>query len=515
MEITNMKIRFKFNNTQMKIGFDGKLHNRENKYNTEEPAFCEIDLDLLNLLYSFFPPEMNIFKNINKGRKKFPDFENQVYEDGAGIPRLLPANGHDVYNYIARYGAANFQIQTIMKLDGRLDTEKLIKAVRLSIDAEPVFGCRFIENDPPYWKRMDDLDNIKFCSFEETDNPDEAVQRFLDSTYSMDTDPMVKLHLISSGSSDTLCLKVNHTCCDGTGTKEYLHLLSDIYSNIDQENGVFEPTPSKRSRNDQDRLFSTLGIKDPESAWSTKGEIPKMLWTFPWEQGQPNIARTAICRFPNGFIDVMSTYGKAKGASINDILLTALYRTMFGISEPPCDTPMHISMTVDLRRYLPNQKTDAIRNFSGGIDSCIPRIENEPFEGTLSRIASMMSEIKNGRPGLQSAVGLERVEKGNFFETMSYYRKAGKSLTYTDEFAPVLSNLSYIDKAFIKFGKNVVTDTYIVPPALSAPGVLLCASTYNGIISIAVSYYESQVSRENIEGFLDLIKKEIMEGCTL
>ena len=139
---------------------------------------------------------------------------------------------------------ANFQIQAIMKLDGRLDFDKLSRAVRLSVDAEPVFGCRFVENDPPYWKRLDNIDKIKFCSFEETDNPDEAIQRFLESPLDMDNDPMVKVKLIRSDQYDTLCLKINHACCDGAGTKEYIQLLSEIYSCIDQENDIFIPKPS-------------------------------------------------------------------------------------------------------------------------------------------------------------------------------------------------------------------------------------------------------------------------------
>lgn len=500
-----MKIRINFDNTHIGLGYGGKVKNLGKRKDEGEPAFCEIDLNLLHNLFKFFPPIISDY-NINR----YSYLNAQTYEDAAGIPKLLPANGHDVYNYVARYGAANFQIQTIMRLDGRLDPEKLKRAVRLSLDVEPVFGCRFIEHDPPYWKRLDTLDSMEFCTFEKTDNMDDSVQSFLDSSFSMDTDPKIKIKLISTDSYDSLCLKVNHTCCDGTGTKEYLQLLSDIYNSLDQGDGEYIPKPNVRNRSDQDRLFRTLGIINPETAWNTDVEVPEMLWTFPWMQGQPVNARTALCRFPKGYIDTLSAYGKKRGASINDLLLTALYRAMFEISQPEYGIPMHISMTVDLRRYLPDQKTKAIRNFSGGIDSKIARIQNESFEGTLSRIVPMMNEIKNGRPGLQSAVGLERVEKANFFETLSYYGNSGRSLTYTDEFAPVLSNLSYISKSLLRFGETTVTDAYIVPPTLSAPGMLLCVSSYNGILTIAASYYEAQARREDIERLYGLIKRELI-----
>lgn len=508
-----MKIRIKFDNTKMNIDSNGKIKSRKNKNNPGEAAFLDIDLDVLSKLYRLFPNK-NLLNNINKPNRDIPDFNSQTYEEGTGIPKLFRANGHDVYNYIARYGIANFQIQTVLKFDSRLDPDKLKKAVRLSIDAEPILGCRFMENNPPYWVRLKDIDNVNFCSFETVDDMDEAVQRFLDSPFSMDKDPLVKLKLISSGGFDTLCVKTNHTCCDGSGTKEYIQLLSDIYSCIDQDNGIYVPKPRISTRKDQDTLFSTLGIEDPESAWDSSTDIPELLWTFPWKQGKPNNAHSAICRLPSGYIDVMYKYGKTKGASINDILLAALYRAMFELSQPECGIPMHIAMTVDLRRYLPDQKAEAIRNFSGGIDSKLPRIADETFEKTLSRVVIMMDKIKAKHPGLQSAIGLERVETGDFYDTMAFYRKGGESLTYTDEFAPVLTNAGFISNPLIKFGKATVNDAYFIPPAITAPGILLCVSSYNEIMSFTVSYYGTQARPEDIDRFLNQIKKEVMEGCS-
>ncbi len=111
-------------------------------------------------------------------------------------------------NNIARFGLANFQIQLVMQLDGTIDFDKLDRAVRLSVDQEPVFGCRLVENHPPYWKPLENIDAIEFCSFEETANLDEAVQKYVESPLDMDKDPMIKLRLIRAGSKDTLCIKI-------------------------------------------------------------------------------------------------------------------------------------------------------------------------------------------------------------------------------------------------------------------------------------------------------------------
>ncbi|WP_160328949.1 hypothetical protein [Syntrophomonas wolfei] len=47
------------------------------------------------------------------------------------------------------------QIQAVITFDQHLDTEVLKAAVMLSLDAEPVLGCRFVEDEKrPYWQRF-------------------------------------------------------------------------------------------------------------------------------------------------------------------------------------------------------------------------------------------------------------------------------------------------------------------------------------------------------------------------
>jgi NRPS condensation-like uncharacterized protein len=546
-----MKIEFKSDNTKIKISYEGLLDdnskdkllktisdiykNKDNplevildfykiKNNPFETMFSKSDLDLYKEIYQKFPYNIiSFYKDINKAFEKYINMNKPDYENAEDKPDILPANGHDIFNYIARYGMANFQIQAIMQLDGRLDFDKLSRAVRLSVDAEPVFGCRFVESDSPYWRRLDNIDKIQFCFFEETDNPDEAIQSFLESPLDMDNDPMVKVKLIRSDQYDTLGIKINHACCDGAGTKEYIQLLSEIYSHIDQDNDAFVPEPRIGGRKDQDRLFSELGITDLDAAWIPGSEILMPTWTFPWKQGGSNITRVTVCRLPNGQLNEMTNFAKARGATINDLILTAFYRAMLEMGQPIYGFPMEIPITVDLRRYLPDNRTEAIRNFSGSVSTSVPMIANEPFCETLSRVVSVMNEIKNGYPGLQSAIGLERIEKISFSETLAYYQVPSKIIemalqcpTYCgDKCIPTLSNLGFITKSLLKFGANVVTDAYIVPPVVRVPGFLLMVSTYNSIITLAIDYYEATISKDEIEKLLNLIKDELVENCRL
>jgi NRPS condensation-like uncharacterized protein len=449
-----------------------------------------------------------------KSKFKSPKIKKLDYDAGSDI---MPAYAHDFGNYVARYGMGNFQIQVIMKLDGRIDFDKLSRAVRLSVDAEPVLGCRFVEDDPPYWKRLEDIDKIELCSMEETTNVEEAVQRFLESHLDMDHDPMVKVKLIRSQEYDTIGIKLNHTCCDGAGTKEYIHLLAHIYSCIDSENGEYVPKPSVRSREDHERILNTLGIENPELDTSVV-ESPRTAWPFPWKSGGcKNVTPFVICRLPAGQLDILSQFAKERGATINDLILAAIYRAMFKLSRPPYGIPMDIGLTVDLRRYLPDNKAEAIRNLSGGVILRLPRIHGESFEETLSRVVFVMNRKKNANPGYQNASSAERAEIFNFRQFLAFSRfvsKASEILSQINTFcSPGLSNVGLISKSLIKFGEHEVTDAYIIPPVIRAPGFLIVASSYNGILTLAIGYYKGSINRKYHEKLLNKMKSELIEGC--
>lgn len=517
-----MEIKIKFGNNKLEFSdgdFFKKLSSNQNPFETMIPKPI---LDFYNKSYENIPQNMvSYYKGLNKALVKYLD----VNKPGIGkIPDSLdvfPANGHDIFNYVARYGMGNFHCQAILKLNGRIDFDKLSKAVRLSVDKEPVLGCRFVEGNPPYWKRLENIDKVKFCSFEQVSNINEAAYRFIESPLDMDKDPKIKVKLIRSNSCDIIGIKANHACLDGTGIKEYVQLLSDIYFNISHKDGVFIPMPGTRGRIDQDRLFKGLGITDPDALWIPGSDITIPTWAFPWKQDTSSITRFVVCRIPPDQLDELSSYAKSRGATINDLILTAYYRAMLRMGQPVYGVPMGITVTVDLRRYLPNKKTEAIRNFSGSVNTWLSMVENEAFSDTLSRVVHMMNEIKNGYPGLQSAIGLERLEKISFKDTLAYYQATSKACKnaskspsyYGNRCVPTLSNLGIISKSLIKFGEIAVTEYFIIPPVVSAPGFLLEVSTYNGIITMAVGFIENTVLHDDVKRLLNNIKNELLEGC--
>lgn len=522
LEIKNLEIKILFRGREIKISYgdkEKKLASIENPFEAMLPLF---DWEQYYKFYENMPYYMvSYYKELAKAFENYLDISQPGIGKIPDSPDVMPANGHDIYNYIARYGMGNFHPQAILRLDGRLDFDRLVSAVRLSVDAEPVLGCRFVEGNPPYWKRLENIDEVKFCSLEEVSDPNTTVQRFLESPLDMDNDPKIKVKLIRSEECDIVGIKVNHACCDGTGIKEYVELVSAIYSKLDGSGEEFVPIPSERGRRDQDRLFESLGITDPDSLWIPGSDILIPTWAFPWQQETSNATRIAVCRISPDQVDAISSYAKSRGATVNDLILAAYYRAMLKMGQPVYGVPMGINITIDLRRYLSDQKTEALRNFSGSVNTWLSMVENESFDETLSRVVYMMNDVKRGYPGLQSAIGLERLEKVSFKEALAYYKATssiGKSRAkcpvYTgNRSIPSLSNIGILSKQLIKMGNVNVSDYYIIPPIVSAPGLLLVANTYNGTMTLAAGFYENTVLSSDVERLLNTIKQEMLEGC--
>lgn len=122
----------------------------------------------------------------------------------------LPVNGHDRFEYLLKYLSSNIQIQAVITFNQCLDADILEKAVRLSLDAEPVLGCRFVEDEKqPYWQRFESPDEIPWFEFAQNNNKEEAADQFLKRPFAHE-EQQVNVQLIRAEEGDTLCIKISH-----------------------------------------------------------------------------------------------------------------------------------------------------------------------------------------------------------------------------------------------------------------------------------------------------------------
>jgi NRPS condensation-like uncharacterized protein len=407
------------------------------------------------------------------------------------IPDKFNVTAEDAYNYIASKYFADQQLCMVLKFDGKIDEAILARAVRVTLDLEPVLGCRLaIDSGNLFWLRRSDLDELQTCQVIAVQ---QALQDFINTPTHADVDPLVATRLLREGGGDTVCVKVNHSACDGGGLKEYMSLLSSVYNSLVLD-GKCLLEPNLAGRRDQTQVFQytkdtkTVPLKD----------FPKPTWALPQKQGpeRRHIYRT----LPAGKLAAIKQVAKSKKATVNDALLAALYRQFFTVNNAPEGKPMIIQVSIDLRRYCPNRKAEAICNLSSGLHLELERKLGEGFEQTLERATAAMNKFKEKYPGIETAVKLDYLFSHGFAWMEKYMGQTAElsqkySLTY-----PLLSNFGVLPD--YSFGGLHAKEGYITPPIMYTPGFMLGASTFDGMLTLSIGYCGVE-NTAKMQSFLD------------
>ncbi len=425
---------------------------------------------------------------------------------GDVIPAIIPVTEFDRTLYLLKYGYYNMQIQAVITFDQHLDTDVLKKAVRLSLDAEPVLQCQFIENDKqPYWQPFENPDEIQWFEFVQNDSKQAAIEQFLKSPFYCE-DQMLSVQLIRVNDNDTLCVKISHACSDATGLKQYLQLLAEIYSSL-LKDSQYKPEPNTKRRLDQKSYFEALGIKDPLALLDPQARPQTAAWAFPYNGVESKEMHISMRRLADESFDRISTFGKTHAVTINTIILTAFYRSMFAMMNPPAGEDREICLTMDLRRSFKTDPSQDICNLSVTITSKTYRVEAEAFVGTLKRVSKSINELKHAQVELSHAVSIEAQEAMEYSQLRALFQAARPQFLETGKVPPTLTNMGIISP--LQFGPIPAHDAYFVTPAIYVPGFLMGVSTYNRTLTLLTSYYEPSHRTEDVNALMDFMMKEL------
>ncbi|MFF0825427.1 condensation domain-containing protein [Brevibacillus sp. NPDC003359] len=422
------------------------------------------------------------------------------------IPQRLPANGSDRFNYMVSY-LSDCQLQMVVEMDGHVNQQRLLQAIEVSTIAEPIIGCRFIK-DPvhPYWERRSDLASSGWCSLQllgDSDSEEQAIQDWLSSPMDIDADAMVKVRILRTSTKDILCIKLNHLCSDGAGLIEYVHLLASIYSEL-AKNPHYVPKSNPEGR-DQNRLFKEMGIPNGGMPQAPEPQGP----TLPFTPGEPVKRRHAIRRIPREEWMELAQGFKQKGFTVNDVLLAAYMRALFQHMENVPAEQIKVMVTVNVRKFLPTGKADAIYNLSGVVHASMNQATGA-FGDKIKEVAEFMKNQRDNKEILHDAVTtFAFVENLEFQHTLKIIQDVRKQIVIDGKSTPILSNFGIISTSQITFDNVKASDAYIVSPAYYAPGLMLGVSTYQDCMTLNISFFESNTDVGLMEKLLDTMLEEI------
>ncbi|MGE5363410.1 MAG: WS/DGAT domain-containing protein [Bacteroidota bacterium] len=423
------------------------------------------------------------------------------------LPEKFDSYAQDWFNFLAGYGVSDFKISTVLFFKSAPDIELLKQSVRLLLLSEPILACRFdADNDKPQFVRHADINIDEYFSLLRNDATPE---NFL--SIPMDSERMISLGFQNNGDTPYIVVKLNHICGDAAALKQAVVLLAGIYSSLSADPS-FIPESNVYGERSQQLLFKALGIDNPISIFNPALSELKSNWAFPFKSCDGN-GRYALSfrRIDAGRFLELKDSGKRMGATINDILLTSMFRNISRMTAPLQGEPGHIHITRDMRCYLPGDSNMAIANLSAMLDIEIMPSQDRDFWDELKIIKQQIAVVLDRKSDIQNSIGCEYIGSIGFKAMEGYFTNSWTQGKAKGVCSPILSNLGILSKEPVRFGGSEVTDAYMVPPAFHAPALMLSPSSYNNVLTLCIGYYEGETQKEDVDSLLDGIISELLE----
>lgn len=430
--------------------------------------------------------------------------ERKAKKNGPQIHLCAPVL--DRVQYLGRE-FSNQRIRAVIHLDGRINAALLERAAGLTLDAEPVLGCRYVEGFwRPVWRRAASQPEI--CEIRTTvegENADYLTVERDDAPH----DYPVRIYLLRSV-KDTIYVTMEHTCGDAAGLKDYLYLLASIYRHLSADPD-YEPVPNIKGSRGLWQVYKQLDVS--QLARVIKGALKKRDrtpgWSFPLDVPRRH-EPFMICRQLNvDRFKYLREFAHKNQATVNDVVLAAYYRSLYRIIRPERNERLRIGVTFDLRRYLPSRKADAICNLFStvwhGIDGDIGKSLTE----TVVIVRDNMNTIIRDMTALTALLPYVTL-----YNALPYAWHRSLSTRKTEDgrlfsLPPRLTNMGIIDADVLSFPGVEVTGAYLTGPVVFLPAFQFGVSTFKQVMTLSILSRGDEQTRQVVRQFLDRFESEL------
>lgn len=274
-----------------------------------------------------------------------------------------------------------------------LSAEVMGQAVLSVVQGIDVLHSTFlVENGKAFWKENFDVMEKDCFSFVETeDDPEKTADEAMLCQAAPEKKVQLFCTLVNGKDKSALALIVSHLCVDGSDAKYLLEKIAEAYNLIIAEGSTKKLVLKTGSRSSL-QVYEDIKKKDALSAFKPaemKGKSP-----FPFADTDAGSKHLVKYTLDSELVNKMKRYGKANGATLNDLLLTAFYRAYIDIPGVAIDGPVAITSMMDLRRHRKSGESEGLTNMSGGMPTVLENNIHGSFKETLEEISAQTKKAK-------------------------------------------------------------------------------------------------------------------------
>ncbi len=201
----------------------------------------------------------------------------------------------------------------------------------------------------------------------------------------------------------------------------------------------------------------------------------------------------------DGLGDV-AAWGRSRGSTVNDLLVTALLRSLARVTGHRGGRALRLTCTADLRRYLPGRRGPSPANLSGGFIPCFGTDPGPDFASLLCRVTRVMEDFKAHHLGLPAMFLLvAMLHPLPMAGKVVLVRRFLTAATLLGNSAPAFTNMGPIREEDLSFDGLTPVDAWLMTPPLKDPQFVMGMSGYKGRLHLSCGHpagaaWESRVN---------------------
>jgi NRPS condensation-like uncharacterized protein len=381
---------------------------------------------------------------------------------------------------------ADHQIRLVFHFDDRLDVETLRWALVEMLKNNPIVLARLDERkNGPFWqygqKEIDDVFSVI-----ENDGEKRISDLLLEKIDSLHG-PQMKITLLRS-SNDILVLNCNHVVTDAAGLRDFAYGLAQKYTSLKEihKNVDSISTKSRSLRLISSKLSFSEKLSILKLMSSNKRVAPTFDINISRDNVDPGFERYVLN--PELFTRIKN-YGKERGKSVNDMMLSLLFYALKE-NSPNTNDSNRITYSSDLRPFMKKEEYDVLSNFSA-IHNIDVNNKLDSFDEILEEIGTLTKQRREKKYNLADfpAIGLMFIlmpypKLKTLFKNEFDKIKNGEILS-----APSLSNTGVLEEEYLKFGGLLPSQAYF-HGGINHPGLFqVVVSTYRKEMTLSVGSF--------------------------
>lgn len=421
------------------------------------------------------------------------------------MARKLNAELWDKMHYLFR-DYNDRMVHAELHYDFEIDLDVLKTVMICFFEKAPVLHSSFTDNKVhPYWTVMDyNIDEVVHAYHVEEEELTERINDFLVQYIPPDARLQMQVAVFYHGGKSTLCIVENHMCMDGGDFKYFLKALCKNYNEY-IENGT-SPINLKTGSRAYTQVYEDFTAGERKMA---KGLYKNI--NTPDEHGFPftpdNIRDKSFIarrRLSAQTFDELRAAGKKHGATINDMLLTAYFYSLYDLAGFNVYEGFSISCAIDLRRHIKNSDENGITNHTAWMQCKVPQRGKDIFE-TLEYVIRCSNEFKHDR-----FMGLHGLPLLNFgYKILPH--AASEEIIKIGYANPLLamSNIGILEVDKLALSGHEPYDGFMSGAVKYKPFALLSATSMRKELTLSMCVRGNEEDEKIVEKFFDLMVQNI------